>query len=208
MLPNTKSDYLAQWGTLFILTRASKTLDANGWKRVLTPLLTKDWEIVGTPSVFTSKYKQITNENEITTYLEGPWKGRNYSGPFMPFIMAVKWTVRKKDHSIPGESDASKFRTNFRASIKPILSKLGIEADYNTLQNSALLVRLPFDNKADKGLPPNPPIPAEAITPKPKPKPVPTPKPKPVPVIIPEKVKDNRAWIVGLILGFVAAYNM
>jgi hypothetical protein len=33
------------------------------------------------------------------------------------------------------------------------------------------------------------------------------PKPKPVP-IIPPKVKSNREWIIGLVLGLVAAYNM
>jgi len=212
MLPNTKSDYLAQWGTMFILSNANKTLDENGWKRVLTPLL-KDWEIVGNPSVFTARYKQSQGEDGTNVYLDGPWKGRVYSGESLPITMSVKWTVRKKDHTIPSSVDAGNFRSNFRSTIKPILNKLGIYPDYNTIQNSVLLPSKPFDKNIDKGLPANPPIPAESKPapkpiPTPKPKPIPTPKPKPVPVIIPDKVKDNRAWIVGLILGFVAAYNM
>lgn len=32
--------------------------------------------------------------------------------------------------------------------------------------------------------------------------------PKPIPKPIPPETKSNRAWIVGLVLGFVAAYNM
>lgn len=210
MLPNTKNDYLTQWGTLFILSNASKTLNAEGWKRILTPLL-KDWEIVGIPSVFTANYKQSRSKDGIFTYLDGPWKGRSYSGVSLPITMAVKWTVRKKDHTIPSSVDAGNFRSNFRSTIKPILNKLGIYPDYNTIQNSILLPSKPFDKAVDKGLPKNPAIPAEPITKpiiKPAPKPTPKPAPKPAPVIIPTEAKDNRAWIVGLVLGFIAAYNM
>jgi len=219
MLPNTKSDYLAQWSTIFFMVRSAVKVSPDEWKKLLTPIL-KDWEVVGEPSVFTGNYNLVAADDGTYYFSNGPWKNIFYSGsgglgdkPGAGYIITVKWALRKKDHTIPNAEDGSNFRTNFRNIIYPILWKRNMVAEYISIQNSALLPTKPFNPSVDKGLPPNPPIPAESKPapkpiPKPKPKPVPTPKPKPVPVIIPDKVKDNRAWIVGLILGFVAAYNM